>query len=216
MHHKNESNLWRAVGRGSFLCYQDCKMGATPTLPTHQGTATQYGLPQPYQASGPPQSGPPWPHLHLNAPCRHQCPGPCWSNAQDTQGTARPPRPQDRPVRCSFAGATHQNLNSGSLRMKGRNSSFCRVGKDGPSSAIGRCTVEGREAGLPKGPLLKPQMVTVGCLLPTRAHVRAAHPEARDESWRLASLVIPPQGAGPTPLPIHQGPSGTEPASKPM
>lgn len=29
---------------------------------------------------------------------------------------------------------THQNLNSGSLRMKGRNSSFCLVGNEGPSS----------------------------------------------------------------------------------
>lgn len=30
--------------------------------------------------------------------------------------------------------STHQNLNSGSLLMKGRNSSFCLVGKEGPSS----------------------------------------------------------------------------------
>lgn len=32
---------------------------------------------------------------------------------------------------------THQNLNSGSLRMKGRNSSFCFVGNEGPSSGGG-------------------------------------------------------------------------------
>lgn len=31
-------------------------------------------------------------------------------------------------------GFTHQNLNSGSLRMNGRNSSFCLVGNEGPSS----------------------------------------------------------------------------------
>lgn len=30
---------------------------------------------------------------------------------------------------------THQNLNSGNLLMKGRNSSFCLVGRAGPSSA---------------------------------------------------------------------------------
>uniref|UniRef100_A0A7N8XWJ6 Uncharacterized protein n=1 Tax=Mastacembelus armatus TaxID=205130 RepID=A0A7N8XWJ6_9TELE len=33
---------------------------------------------------------------------------------------------------------SHQNLNSGNLLMKGRNSSFCLVGRDGPSSAGGR------------------------------------------------------------------------------
>lgn len=33
------------------------------------------------------------------------------------------------------APSAHQNLNSGSLRMKGRNSSFCLVGSEGPSSA---------------------------------------------------------------------------------
>jgi hypothetical protein len=32
--------------------------------------------------------------------------------------------------------AEYQNLNSGSRRMKGRNSSFCRVGSSGPSARM--------------------------------------------------------------------------------
>lgn len=37
--------------------------------------------------------------------------------------------------RPGYRVGSYQNLNSGNLLMNGRNSSFCLVGRDGPSSA---------------------------------------------------------------------------------
>ena len=46
--------------------------------------------------------------------------------------------------------AEYQNLNSGSLRMKGRNSSFWEVGSPGPSSSASYSAIAGSIFGVRK------------------------------------------------------------------